>query len=165
MNTDSISENDEDIGAISMDGKFDKGKIFYKNMKENNNTFFNKEVEEIIEKESISNININSNNTFSVYESGNKLRNNSGHLLYNISNEESLCDIMNCLNKKKLFENKNNSKKNLNKNKINANSNSINNNVKLIIKKRVINFKNNNNSVNNYETSEFNNTRKQNNLS
>ena len=75
---------------------------------------------------------------------------------------------MNYLNKKKLFENKNNSKKNKdlkNKKKININSNSINNNVKLVIKKRVINFKNNNNSTNNYETSEFNNTRKHNNLS
>ena len=167
LDTDSLSENNIGIGAISMDSKFDKGKLYYKNIKENNKTFFNKEVKEMLEKESISNINMNSN-TLGVYESGNKIKNNNSHLLNNISNEESLYDIMNYLNKKKLFENKNNSKKNKdlkNKKKININSNSINNNVKLVIKKRVINFKNNNNSTNNYETSEFNNTRKHNNLS
>ena len=167
LDTDSLSENNIGIDAISMDGKFDKGKLYYKNIKENNKTFFNKEVKEMLEKESISNINMNSN-TLCVYESENKIKNNNSHLLNNISNEESLYDIMNYLNKKKLFENKNNSKKNKdlkNKKKININSNSINNNVKLVIKKRVINFKNNNNSTNNYETSEFNNTRKHNNLS
>ena len=167
LDTDSLSENNIGIGAISMDGKFDKGKLYYQNIKENNKTFFNKEVKEMLEKESISNINMNSN-TLYVYESENKIKNNNSHLLNNISNEESLYDIMNYLNKKKLFENKNNSKKNKylkNKKKININSNSINNNVKLVIKKRVINFKNNNNSTNNYEMSEFNNTRKHNNLS
>ena len=167
LDTDSLSENNIGIGAISMDGKFDKGKLYYKNIKENNKTFFNKEVKEMLEKESISNINMNSN-TLCVYESENKIKNNNSHLSNNISNEESLYDIMNYLNKKKLFENKNNSKKNKdlkNKKKININSNSINNNVKLVIKKRVINFKNNNNSTNNYETSEFNNMRKHNNLS
>ena len=167
LDTDSLSENNIGIGAISMDGKFDKGKLYYQNIKENNKTFFNKEVKEMLEKESISNINMNSN-TLCVYESENKIKKNNSHLLNNISNEESLYDIMNYLNKKKLFENKNNSKKNKdlkNKKKININSNSINNNVKLVIKKRVINFKNNNNSTNNYETSEFNNTRKHNNLS
>ena len=167
LDTDSLSENNIGIGAISMDSKIEKGKLYYKNIKENNKTFFNKEVKEMLEKESISNINMNSN-TLCVYESENKIKNNNSHLLNNISNEESLYDIMNYLNKKKLFENKNNSKKNKdlkNKKKININSNSINNNVKLVIKKRVINFKNNNNSTNNYETSEFNNTRKHNNLS
>ena len=167
LDTDSLSENNIGIGAISMDSKIEKGKLYYKNIKENNKTFFNKEVKEMLEKESISNINMNSN-TLCVYESENKIKNNNSHLLNNISNEESLYDIMNYLNKKKFFENKNNSKKNKdlkNKKKININSNSINNNVKLVIKKRVINFKNNNNSTNNYETSEFNNTRKHNNLS
>ena len=167
LDTDSLSENNIGIGAISMDSKIEKGKLYYKNIKENNKTFFNKEVKEMLEKESISNINMNSN-ILCVYESENKIKNNNSHLLNNISNEESLYDIMNYLNKKKLFENKNNSKKNKdlkNKKKININSNSINNNVKLVIKKRVINFKNNNNSINNYETSEFNNTRKHNNLS
>ena len=167
LDTDSLSENNIGIGAISMDSKIEKGKLYYKNIKENNKTFFNKEVKEMLEKESISNINMNSN-TLCVYESENKIKNNNSHLLNNISNEESLYDIMNYLNKKKLFENKNNSKKNKdlkNKKKININSNSINNNVKLVIKKKVINFKNNNNSTNNYETSEFNNTRKHNNLS
>ena len=40
----SISENNIGIGAISMNSKFDKGKIFYKNLIENDETFFNKEV-------------------------------------------------------------------------------------------------------------------------
>ena len=97
-------------------------------------------------------------NTLSVYESGSKIKNNISHLLNNISNEESLCDIMNCLNEKKLFETKNSYKKNKG---INI-KNSTNNNIKLVIKKRVINLKdNNNNTNNNYETSEFNKTKKQ----
>ena len=176
--SDSISENNIGIGAISMDGTFDIEKIYYKNFKEKNNkTFFNKEVEKVLEKESISNINQKSN-TLSIHESGSKIKNNNSHLLNTISNEESLCDIMNCLNKEKLFEIKNNTKNNkdlflhkditksiLNKKKMNINSNSMNNNVKLVIKKRVINFKNNNNRTNNYETSEFNNTKKPGNVS
>ena len=159
----SKSENNIGIGAISMDSKFDKGKIYYKNVKENDETFFKKEVKQILEKESISKINMNSN-TLSLYESGSKIKNNISHLLNNISNEESLCDIMNCLNEKKLFETKNSYKKNkgINIKKIYINSNSTNNNIKLVIKKRVINLKdNNNNTNNNYETSEFNKTKKQ----
>ena len=41
LDTDSLSENNIGIGAISMDSKFEKGKLYYKNIKENNKTFFN----------------------------------------------------------------------------------------------------------------------------
>ena len=73
----------------------------------NNKTFFNEDVKELLEKESVSvncDINSESNNTISLNESGSKLKNNSSYLLNNSSKEESLCNIMNGLINKKIFE-------------------------------------------------------------
>ena len=183
-----FSENDIGVCAASMGGKPRKG-LYYKNRNEKQNkTFFNKEVKEMLEKETISiSSNINSKNTITLNESGSKLKSNSSYLLNTSSKEESLCDIMNGLNKQKLFDiNSYNENKNINKtlskkkrenNNINNNSNEnilnkknglkISNNIKLVLKKRVINIKNkykNISNSNNNETSEYYN-RKVDNLS
>ena len=193
-----FSANDIGICAASMGGEPRRGKIYLKNKnknEKNNKTFFNKEVKNFIEKETVS-INDNNNNTMSLKESGSKLRNNSSYLLNTTSNEESLCEIVNGLYKKKLFEFKSNidtkrtnkslskkmrnkngiystnsdyNKNNTNKNILNKKNNmKINNNIKLVLKKRVINiknkYKNKNISNSNYETSDYN-TKKVNNLS
>ena len=164
------SQNDIGVCANSMGGK-PKGKLYIKNKKEKKNkTFFNEEVKELLEKETISiSSNINSNNTITLNESGSKLKSNSSYLLNTTSKEESLCNIMNGLYNKKLFEvttniidtkrtnktlsqknktmniiNMNNKSKNILNKKNNTNNNNIriNNNIKLVLKKRVINIKN-----------------------
>jgi hypothetical protein len=98
------SENNMGICAISMGGKSCKGNIYYKNKTEKIKTFFNKEVEEILEKESVSYSSVN--NTLSINRSGIKLKSKDRNLLNTNSNNESLCDIMNGLYKKKLFKKK-----------------------------------------------------------
>jgi hypothetical protein len=164
-NTLTESEKNMGICAISVDGKSLRGNLYYKNKNEKIKTFFNKGVKEILEKESINYSSIN--NTLTLNESGSKLKSNSSYLLNTTSNEESLCDIMNGLYNKKLFEKKNKEEKN--QNQINSyknikniltKKNCMKNNIKIVLKKKVINFKNDNNSVNNYETSEINNTKK-----
>ncbi len=181
-------ENDLGIGAASMGDKPGQGKLYYKNKNNKyNKTFFNEEVKEILEKETI-NVS-NSDNTLSLHESGSKLKNDSSYLLNTTSKEESLCNIMNGLYNKKLFDfncytkrtNKTLSQtikyKNISINGDNINKNNNmkiilnkknaykNNNIRLILKKRVINIKNKNKNIsNNYETSEFN-TKKPDNFS
>ena len=59
--------------------------------------FFNDEVKEILERESLSNY------SMSLHESGSKLKSESSYLLNSYSNEESLCNIINGLYKKKVF--------------------------------------------------------------
>ena len=164
-NTLTESEKNMGICAISVDGKSLRGNLYYKNKNEKIKTFFNKDVKEILEKESINYSSIN--NTLTLNESGSKLKSNSSYLLNTTSNEESLCDIMNGLYNKKLFEKKNKEEKNHNKinsykniKNILTKKNCMKNNIKIVLKKKVINFKNDNNSVNNYETSEINNTKK-----
>ena len=194
------SQNEVGVCPNSMGGK-PKGKLYIKSKKDKKNkTFFNEEVKELLEKETLSiTSNINSNNTITLNESGSKLKSNSSYLLNTTSKEESLCNIMNGLYNKKLFEvssniidtkrtNKTLSQKNKNINIINMNNNNnknilnkknnannannnikINNNIKLVLKKRVINIKNKYKSKNisisnNYETSEYN-TKKVDNLS
>ena len=179
------SQNDVGICPNSMGGK-PRGKLYIKNKNEKNiKTFFNAEVKELLEKESISIAsNINSNNTISLNESGSKLKSNSSYLLNTSSKEESLCNIINGLFNKKIFEinpniidtkgtnktlslkDKNNNKNILNK-KNNNNNIKINNNLKFVLKKRIINIKNKNKNTsisNNYETSEYN-TKKVDNIS
>ena len=171
-NANSSSENSIDSAKMNkMNKKLNKEKIInLKNRKiKNNKTFFNEEVKLILDKESRSDINNinNINNTLSIHESGSKLKNNRSYLLNTNSNEESLCNIINTLYKKKLFIVKNDTKnnnnnshkeipnKNQNKRNLNMNLNSMNNYVKSVLKKRVINYKNNINSVNNQEKSEL----------
>ena len=165
----SCSDNDIEMCPASTGGKPGIGKKYYKNNNEKNNkTFFNEEIKELLENESLSvYCDINSKNTISLHESGSKLKSNRSYLLNNSSNEESLCNIMNGLYNKKLFEKKNKEEKN--QNQINSyknikniltKKNCMKNNIKIVLKKKVINFKNDNNSVNNYETSEINNTKK-----
>ena len=182
----SMDENNIGFGAVSVGGK-PKGKIIVKNKgKKIDKTFFDKEVKKILEKSTVSNY----NKTLSLRESGSKLKNNSSYLLNTTSNEESLCNIINGLYKKKLFDNYNNKRKNktlsqkknnknndtnnnsiknnniLNKKNMNLNMN--NNSIKYVLKKRVIKIKNknrNNNTSNNNETSELNNAKIPNNLS
>ena len=179
-NNNTNSENDigEVEGAVSVGGKAHKGRLYLKNRfdKNNNKKFFNDEIKEILDKETMSNY------TMSLPESGSKLKNNNSYLLISYSNEESLCNIMNGLYNKKLFitkcetnrtNNKILNKKNLHSNSaiaLNTNNNTkINNNkIKLVLKKRIINIKNKNN--NNYESSDINNnennnTKKPSNLS
>ena len=191
----SCSDNDIEMCPASTGGKPGIGKKYYKNNNEKNNkTFFNEEIKELLENESLSvYCDINSKNTISLHESGSKLKSNRSYLLNNSSNEESLCNIMNGLYNKKLFNynsrsdtkksnktllkknknekdinntnnenNKNNSSKNILNKKIN-----IDNNLKLVLKKRVINIKNkhknkNISTSNNYETFEFKNKKGQN---
>ena len=191
----SCSDNDIEMCPASTGGKPGVGKKYYKNNNEKNNkTFFNEEIKELLENESLSvYCDINSKNTISLHESGSKLMSNRSYLLNNSSNEESLCNIMNGLYNKKLFNynsrsdtkksnktllkknknekdinntnnenNKNNSSKNILNKKIN-----IDNNLKLVLKKRVINIKNkhknkNISTSNNYETFEFKNKKGQN---
>ena len=191
----SCSDNDIEMCPASTGGKPRIGKKYYKNNNEKNNkTFFNEEIKELLENESLSvYCDINSKNTISLHESGSKLKSNRSYLLNNSSNEESLCNIMNGLYNKKLFNynsrsdtkksnktllkknknekdinntnnenNKNNSSKNILNKKIN-----IDNNLKLVLKKRVINIKNkhknkNISTSNNYETFEFKNKKGQN---
>ena len=191
----SCSDNDIEMCPASTGGKPGIGKKYYKNNNEKNNkTFFNEEIKELLENESLSvYCDINSKNTISLHESGSKLKSNRSYLLNNSSNEESLCNIMNGLYNKKLFKynsssdakksnktllkknknekdinntnnenNKNNSSKNILNKKIN-----IDNNLKLVLKKRVINIKNkhknkNISTSNNYETFEFKNKKGQN---
>ena len=191
----SCSDNDIEMCPASTGGKPGIGKKYYKNNNEKNNkTFFNEEIKELLENESLSvYCDINSKNTISLHESGSKLKSNRSYLLNNSSNEESLCNIMNGLYNKKLFNynsrsdakksnktllkknknekdinntnnenNKNNSSKNILNKKIN-----IDNNLKLVLKKRVINIKNkhknkNLSTSNNYETFEFKNKKGQN---
>lgn len=164
-NTLTESEKNMGICAISVDGKSLRGNLYYKNKNEKIKTFFNKDVKEILEKESINYSSIN--NTLTLNESGSKLKSDSSYLLNTTSNEESLCDIMNGLYNKKLFKKKNKEEKNHNKinsykniKNILTKKNCMKNNIKIVLKKKVINFKNDNNSVNNYETSEINNTKK-----
>ena len=87
-----------------MNNKLDREKIInLKNKKiKNNKTFFNKEVEAILDKESKNDI-ININSSLSIHESGSKLKTNRSYLLNGNSNEESLCNIINTIYKKKLF--------------------------------------------------------------
>ena len=191
----SCSDNDIEMCPASTGGKPGVGKKYYKNNNEKNNkTFFNEEIKELLENESLSvYCDINSKNTISLHESGSKLKSNRSYLLNNSSNEESLCNIMNGLYNKKIFNynsnsdakksnktllkknknekdinntnnenNKNNSSKNILNKKIN-----IDNNLKLVLKKRVINIKNkhknkNISTSNNYETFEFKNKKGQN---
>ena len=191
----SCSDNDIEMCPASTGGKPGIGKKYYKNNNEKNNkTFFNEEIKELLENESLSvYCDINSKNTISLHESGSKLKSNRSYLLNNSSNEESLCNIMNGLYNKKIFNynsrsdtkksnktllkknknekdinninnenNKNNSSKNILNKKIN-----IDNNLKLVLKKRVINIKNkhknkNISTSNNYETFEFKNKKGQN---
>ena len=191
----SCSDNDIEMCPASTGGKPGIGKKYYKNNNEKNNkTFFNEEIKELLENESLSvYCDINSKNTISLHESGSKLKSNRSYLLNNSSNEESLCNIMNGLYNKKLFNynsrsdakkpnktllkknknekdinntnnenNRNNSSKNILNKKIN-----IDNNLKLVLKKRVINIKNkhknkNISTSNNYETFEFKNKKGQN---
>ena len=191
----SCSDNDIEMCPASTGGKPGIGKKYYKNNNEKNNkTFFNEEIKELLENESLSvYCDINSKNTISLHESGSKLKSNRSYLLNNSSNEESLCNIMNGLYNKKIFKynscsdakksnktllkknknekdinntnnenNKNNSSKNILNKKIN-----IDNNLKLVLKKRVINIKNkhknkNISTSNNYETFEFKNKKGQN---
>ena len=192
----SCSDNDIEMCPASTGGKPGVGKKYYKNNNEKNNkTFFNEEIKELLENESISvYCDINSKNTISLHESGSKLKSNRSYLLNNSSNEESLCNIMNGLYNKKIFKynscsdakksNKTLLKKNKNEKDINNNTNNennknnssknilnkkinIDNNLKLVLKKRVINIKNkhknkNISTSNNYETFEFKNKKGQN---
>jgi len=192
----SCSDNDIEMCPASTGGKPGIGKKYYKNNNEKNNkTFFNEEIKELLENESLSvYFDINSKNTISLHESGSKLKSNRSYLLNNSSNEESLCNIMNGLYNKKLFNynsrsdtkksNKTLLKKNKNEKDINNNTNNennknnssknilnkkinIDNNLKLVLKKRVINIKNkhknkNISTSNNYETFEFKNKKGQN---
>ena len=192
----SCSDNDIEMCPASTGGKPGIGKKYYKNNNEKNNkTFFNEEIKELLENESLSvYCDINSKNTISLHESGSKLKSNRSYLLNNSSNEESLCNIMNGLYNKKLFNynsrsdtkksNKTLLKKNKNEKDINNNTNNennknnssknilnkkinIDNNLKLVLKKRVINIKNkhknkNISTSNNYETFEFKNKKGQN---
>ena len=189
----SNSESNLEMCPASMGGKPGMGKKHFKIKNENKNiTFFNEDVKELLEKESVSvncDINSESNNTISLNESGSKLKNNSSYLLNNSSKEESLCNIMNGLINKKIFEfnsnsdtkrsNKTQSQKNKNENENDINNTKdennkngsnknifnknivVNNNLKLVLKKRVINIKNKNKNKNvtnsnNYETFELN---------
>ena len=189
----SNSESNLEMYPASMGGKPGMGKKHFKIKNEiNNKTFFNEDVKELLEKESVSincDINSESNNTISLNESGSKLKNNSSYLLNNSSKEESLCNIMNGLINKKIFEfnsssdtkrsnktlsqkNKKENENDINNTKDENNKNSsnknvfnkniiINNNLKLVLKKRVINIKNKNKNKNitnsnNYETFELN---------
>ena len=95
----SNSENDIGICAASMGGKSHKGKFYLKNKTDKNKSkcFFNDEVKEILERESLSNY------SMSLHESGSKLKSESSYLLNSYSNEESLCNIINGLYKKKVF--------------------------------------------------------------
>ena len=168
----SFSQNDVGVCPNSMGGK-PKGRLYIKNKKEKNNkTFCNKEIKELLEKDTFS---INSknkfNNTISLNESGSKLKSNSSYLLNSTSKEESLCNIMNGFYDKNLFEVNTNdidnkalsqNNKNINNNILNKKNNNdlkFNNNIKFVLKKRVINIKNKNKNIsinNNYEISEYN---------
>ena len=168
----SFSQNDVGVCPNSMGGK-PKGRLYIKNKKKKNNkTFFNKEIKELLEKDTFS---INSknkfNNTISLNESGSKLKSNSSYLLNSTSKEESLCNIMNGFYDKNLFEVNTNdidnkalsqNNKNINNNILNKKNNNdlkFNNNIKFVLKKRVINIKNKNKNIsinNNYEISEYN---------
>ena len=170
----SFSQNDVGVCPNSMGGK-PKGRLYIKNKKKKNNkTFFNKEIKELLEKDTFS---INSknkfNNTISLNESGSKLKSNSSYLLNSTSKEESLCNIMNGFYDKNLFEVNTNdidnkalsqNNKNINNNILNKKNNNdlkFNNNIKFVLKKRVINIKNKNKNKNisinnNYEISEYN---------
>ncbi len=174
----SNSENDIGICAASMGGKSHKGKFYLKNKTDKNKSkcFFNDEVKEILERES------SSNYSMSLHESGSKLKSESSYLLNSYSNEESLCNIINGLYKKKVFYMEDDSKRtndifnkknmysnsviSLKKNNSKEAKNKRNNNVKLVIKKRIINIKNKNI---NFESSEYNNndnnSKRHNNLS
>ncbi len=93
----SCSDNDIEMCPASTGGKPGIGKKYYKNNNEKNNkTFFNEEIKELLENESLSvYCDINSKNTISLHESGSKLKSNRSYLLNNSSDEESLCNIMN----------------------------------------------------------------------
>ena len=182
----SCSDNDIEMCPASTGGKPGIGKKYYKNNNEKNNkTFFNEEIKELLENESLSvYCDINSKNTISLHESGSKLKSNRSYLLNNSSNglynkkifkynsssdakksnktllkkNKNEKDINNTNNE----NNKNNSSKNILNKKIN-----IDNNLKLVLKKRVINIKNkhknkNISTSNNYETFEFKNKKGQN---
>ena len=100
-NINANSSNENNIESEQMNNKLDREKIInLKNKKiKNNKTFFNKEVEAILDKESKNDI-ININSSLSIHESGSKLKNSRSYLLVNNSNEESLCNIINTIYKK-----------------------------------------------------------------